>query len=79
MVHKYIEKASWMMQLMCYIILTFGAMALIVFWIEGTIDTLSFIGCMAAAGVFFCMLRENGLDQRIRKLEENNKKESGKE
>ena len=79
MMHKYIEKVSSMLQLSCYIILTFGGIALIVLHIKGTIDTFSFLGCMAAAGVFFCMLRDNGLEQRISKLEENNKKEGGKE
>ena len=26
-------------------------------------DSFSFLGCMAAAGVFFCVLRESGLNK----------------
>ena len=76
--NKTLEKVSGMLQLACYIILTFGGISLIVLRLRGTIDSFSFLGCMAAAGVFFCILRESGLEQRILKLEENNEKENDK-
>ena len=71
------EKLEIIQWAWCIILVICGAVFTVA-RMTGTIDSFSFLGGMLAIVAFFFIIRDDELERRICKLEEDNKKESDK-